>query len=101
MALVLPLGTLLGYTLGHRLASALLGEATPSFAEQDPGTLAAILLLSMIPGVAATWFFLSRANLEASRLRRPSGWPPSSGSTCSRRSSSRTCSSTRSPTCAR
>ncbi|MBP6776750.1 MAG: histidine kinase [Piscinibacter sp.] len=69
MALVLPLGTLLGYTLGHRLASALLGEATPSFAEQDPGTLAAILLLSMIPGVAATWFFLSRANLEASRLR--------------------------------
>jgi signal transduction histidine kinase len=69
MAIVVPLGTVAGYLLGHALASALLGNDRPSFVEQDPGTLTAILLLSMIPGVAATWFFLSRAHLEATRLR--------------------------------
>ena len=69
MAIVLPLGTVAGYALGHGVARALLGDAGPSLAEQSPRTLAAILLLSMIPGGVATWFFVSRAYLQASRTR--------------------------------
>ena len=69
MALVLPLGTVAGYALGHAVARALLGEPTQSLAEQDPRALAAILLLSMIPGLVATRFYFVRAHLEASRTR--------------------------------
>ena len=69
MAFVLPLGTLTGYALGHAIAGILLGNASLSLIDQDPRALVAFVLLSMIPGFVATWFFVSRAHLEASRTR--------------------------------
>ena len=69
MALVLPLGTIAGYALGHAVAAALVGAGPKSLFDEDPRTLAAMLLLALIPGIAITWFFVSRAHLESSRAR--------------------------------
>jgi signal transduction histidine kinase len=69
MSAVLSLGTLAGYGLGHELASRVLGEATPRWLAADLPSLAAIVALSMIPGLAATYFFSSRAHLAASRAQ--------------------------------
>jgi len=69
MSAVLLLGTLAGYGLGSELASRVLGEAMPRWLEADLQTLAAIVGLSMIPGIAATYFFSSRAHLAASRAQ--------------------------------
>jgi signal transduction histidine kinase len=67
MLAVLPLGTLAGYGLGHWAASGLLGHTEPHPMNLSLQSLAPILLLAMLPGVAATYFFSSRAHLAASR----------------------------------
>ncbi len=69
MSAVLPLGTLAGYSAGVWVASRLLGRATPGAFDTDLRSFATILVLSMIPGIAATYFFSSRAHLAASRAQ--------------------------------
>jgi len=66
MSAVLPLGTLAGYSLGNEFANRLLGEAA---SPADLPSFTAIVVLSMIPGIAATYFFSSRAHLAASRAQ--------------------------------
>ena len=69
MSAVLPLGTLAGYSLGHLVATRLLGRTEQHALGMDVQSFAPILLLMMLPGIAATYFFSSRAHLAASRAQ--------------------------------
>ncbi len=67
MVAILLLGTLAGFGLGHTLAGALLGRGLAHAAAMNPRTLVTILLLSLMPSVAATWFFYSRGRLASAQ----------------------------------
>jgi hypothetical protein len=69
MAAVLPLGTLAGYVVGYEIAARLFDPAEPHALGFDLRSFASILILSMIPGVAATYYFYSRARLAASHAK--------------------------------
>lgn len=69
MALVLPLGTLAGYALGNELAARLLGHDSPGTGSIDLKSFASILLVSLLPGIATTYFFYSRSRLAASHAQ--------------------------------
>ncbi len=66
MSLVLPLGTLVGYTVGLFVAQQVLGDPGPHPGETSLRSFAAVLLFSLIPGIAATYFFYSRGRLATS-----------------------------------
>ncbi len=69
MSAVLPLGTLAGYVVGYEIAARLFGPGEPHALGFDLRSFASIVILSMIPGIAATYFFYSRARLAASRAQ--------------------------------
>jgi LytS/YehU family sensor histidine kinase len=65
MSAVLALGTLAGYGLGNEVAVRLLGHTGGHIHGPDLRSFASILVVSLIPGIAATYFFYSRARLAA------------------------------------
>jgi len=73
LALLLPLGTALGYSAGHAVANALAGRDDPALLAAllagRPHTALALLLLAMLPGVVAVLYFQSREHLAASRAQ--------------------------------
>ncbi|MFT3666462.1 MAG: histidine kinase [Piscinibacter sp.] len=65
MAAVLVLGTLLGAALGHALGDRLTGQDTGRLWFGGAQGLLTMLLLCMIPGIVATWFFYTRGRIAA------------------------------------
>lgn len=65
MVPILLLGTVGGFLLGHTVAGALLGRGLAHTAAMSPRTLTAILLLSLMPGLAVTLVLYSRGRLAA------------------------------------
>ena len=102
MVPILLLGTVAGFALGHTVAGALLGRGLGHTASMNPRTLITILLLSLVPGPVPPRSSIPAAGWPPPRRRpsAPSAWPASSGWPCWPRSWSRTCCSTRWPTCA-
>jgi sensor histidine kinase YesM len=66
MSAVIGLGTLLGFSIGHELASRLLGRSDTLTQAMDFRAFATVLLLSSIPSIAATYFFHTRGRLAKS-----------------------------------
>ncbi len=66
MSVVLALGSVAGYGLGHTLAAALLGHPLSLSTSMGLRALAGFLLLSLGIGLAATYFFYSRGRLATS-----------------------------------
>ena len=67
MALIVPVGTVLGYTVGNVLGNWITGFDNPSLIGVSSVRQAlALLVISLIPSVGATYFFYSRG--------RPGGW---------------------------
>ena len=69
MSLVLPLGTLAGYGTGNEFAARLLGHEGAHVPGLDLRSIALILVVSMTPGIAATYFYYTRGRLAASRAQ--------------------------------
>ena len=67
MVPILLLGTLAGFALGHTLAGVLLGRGFGHTASMNPRLLVTILLLSLMPSIAVTWFFYSRGRLASAQ----------------------------------
>ncbi len=69
MSAVLALGTLAGYGLGNEVAVRLLGHGGHPPTDLNLRSFASIVVISLIPGIAATYFFYSRARLAAVRAQ--------------------------------
>ena len=67
MALIVPVGTVLGYTVGNALGNWITGFDNPSLIGVSSVRQAlALLVISLIPSVGATYFFYSRGRLASS-----------------------------------
>jgi hypothetical protein len=66
---VLVVGTALGAGLGSLLGDQITGLNTADVVLDHPRRLAALLLISILPGIAATLFFHSRGRLAATEAR--------------------------------
>ena len=69
MAVVLVVGTVLGYQSGHTVGNLLTGRDAPGLLLEGPLRAASLVLFSLVPGVIATWFFYSRGRLAATEAR--------------------------------
>lgn len=69
MSAVLLVGTLAGYTLGSEVAARLLGHAGLGMPDLNLRAFMSVLVLSLFPGIAATYFFYSRARIAATRAQ--------------------------------
>jgi hypothetical protein len=66
---VLIVGTVLGYIAGNALANLLTAREAPGILLSHPRQALVVLMISLIPGIAATFFFHSRARLAATEAR--------------------------------
>ncbi|GAP36812.1 autolysin sensor kinase [Piscinibacter sakaiensis] len=57
-------GSIGGALLGHAVADALLG-ADSRVLDSGPDALLALMVISLVPGIAATWYFQARSRLQA------------------------------------
>jgi signal transduction histidine kinase len=71
MSLVLLVGTVLGYQSGHSVGNLLTGRNAPGLLFEGPARALSLVLISLVPGVAATWFFYTRGRLAATEARAP------------------------------
>jgi hypothetical protein len=69
MIWVLALGTPLGYSAGIALGNLITGQNSPGLLGGNPRQAISVILISLIPGIAATYFFWSRGQLVASEAR--------------------------------
>lgn len=69
MVLVLVIGTAAGHTLGVGLANLLTGFNEPNLLSLAPRQAFTMVGFSLIPGIAATYFFWSRGELSAATAR--------------------------------
>jgi hypothetical protein len=69
MAGVIVLGTVLGYTVGNTLANWITGGDSPGIVTGSPRQALMALLISLIPGIAATYYFFSRERLAATEAK--------------------------------
>nr|WP_246448368.1 histidine kinase [Roseateles oligotrophus] len=69
MLLALLLGTPLGYGLGNEVGRWLSGIPSGSILQASPRQLISVLLLSLLPGLGASYFFVSRSRLQAAQLQ--------------------------------
>ena len=69
MVLVLVIGTAVGHTLGVGLANLLTGFNEPNLLSLAPQQAFTMVGFSLIPGIAATYFFWSRGELSAATAR--------------------------------
>ena len=66
---VLLVGTVLGYTSGNALGNLLTGRDAPGIVLSHPRQALALLVLSLIPGIATTFFYYSRERLASTEAR--------------------------------
>jgi signal transduction histidine kinase len=69
MSACLIVGTVIGFTAGAELASALTGLRGTSLFSGGHAAAATLLLISLIPGIAATWYFRAQGQLQAARAQ--------------------------------
>jgi signal transduction histidine kinase len=69
MSAVLLIGTLLGIGLGSALGDVLTGRDVPRFVFDHPRQAIVLLVVSLIPGIAVTYYFYSRGRLAATEAR--------------------------------
>jgi hypothetical protein len=69
MSAVLVVGTLLGAGLGAALGDLLLGQAAAVNYLGQPRQIGAVIVFSLVPGLAATMFFYHRGQLAATEAR--------------------------------
>ncbi len=67
MAVVLALGSVGGYSLGHTVAAVLLGHDRGAAGSMSVRALLSFLLLSLGTGLATTYFFYSRGRMATSQ----------------------------------
>lgn len=67
IALVVPVGSVLGFLAGVVLADALLGHDSMAYWTRDPRKAWGFLALSLVCGIVITHFFASRAQLARAR----------------------------------
>lgn len=67
IALVVPVGSVLGFVAGVLLADALLGQSSMAYWQHDPQKAWGFLALSLVCGIVITYFFASRAQLARAR----------------------------------
>ena len=94
---------MLGYQTGHTIGNLVTGQNAPGLLFEGPVRAVSLVAFSLVPGVLATYFFYSRSRLatieaQAQQAQRHAAAGAAAG--CWNRSSSRTCCSTRWPTCA-
>jgi hypothetical protein len=65
MVTILVVGTPAGFSLGNALGNLITGRNVPGLFSAGPREALAIVLLSALPGIAATYFFFSRGRLAA------------------------------------
>ena len=69
MTVVLVVGTVLGYQSGHSLGNLMTGQNAPGLLFEGPARAVSLVLFSLVPGVAATYFFYTRGRLAATEAR--------------------------------
>ncbi len=69
MAAIIVIGTVLGFTLGQAIGSVITGQDMPSLLFGGPQRALTLLLMSMVPGVIATWVFYTRSRLADTEAR--------------------------------
>jgi LytS/YehU family sensor histidine kinase len=67
LVLLVPLGVVAGYVLGTLLADTLLGARDHATWASEPARTAGFLLMSLVAGIAVTYYFLSRQQLAHER----------------------------------
>ncbi|WP_332776461.1 sensor histidine kinase [Polaromonas sp.] len=67
LVLLVPLGVVLGYTVGMLLANTLLGKENTAFLTSEPRKTIGFLAMSLVAGAVATYYFLSREQLAEAR----------------------------------
>jgi hypothetical protein len=65
MCAILLLGTVLGYLCGNALGNLITGSQSPGFVLANPRQMLVVLLVSLVPGVAATSYFYNRQRVAA------------------------------------
>jgi two-component sensor histidine kinase len=69
MSACLVLGTLIGFTAGAELANALTGLRGTNLFSGGHAAAATFLLISLVPGTVATWYFRSQGQLQAAQAQ--------------------------------
>lgn len=69
MAAIIVIGTVLGFSLGQAVGNLITGQDVPSLLFGGPQRTLTLLLMSMVPGVLATWIFYTRGRLSAIEAR--------------------------------
>ena len=67
LVLMVPLGVVVGYVLGTLAADALVGQATLPYWATQPRKTIGFLVLSLVVGSVATYYYFSREQLAAER----------------------------------
>ena len=68
MAVCVVVGTVGGATTGHTIADLLIGSGKHAYLSSSRNMLS-LLAIALVPGVAATYYFWSRGNLQALQTR--------------------------------
>ncbi len=63
MAAIIVIGTVLGFAVGQAVGNLITGQDVPSLLFGGPQRALTLLLMSMVPGVIATWVFYTRGRL--------------------------------------
>jgi signal transduction histidine kinase len=66
MVAIVVVGTVLGYTFGATLGNAITGLHTPALIEVSARQAVGIVIGSMVPGIAAVYYFYSRERMASS-----------------------------------
>jgi signal transduction histidine kinase len=69
MVVVILVGTALGFSVGNLAGNALTGRDSPGLLSGSPRNALALLMVSLIPGVAVTYFFYSRERIAATEAK--------------------------------
>jgi len=69
MLVCLIVGSTLGYSVGNQLGSWLTGIESVGILRSGPRQGLSMVLLSLLPGLAVTYFFVSRSRLQAAQVQ--------------------------------
>jgi LytS/YehU family sensor histidine kinase len=67
LLLIVPVGAVLGYTLGTLATQLLYPEHSLGYLQHQPDRVLGFLLISLLAGIASTYFFMSREQLAVAR----------------------------------